>query len=161
MLNPAKVVHEIEILEGANRSSLLKAPTQFKHAPLKGLWHKHYLEDGMPSFARNLRKGIERFGIPFVEQQVAQAKASGQEKYLSEQDCARIAHDAVVGNWERLVHASALTGEWIVYAEWQGQNYYLCLGTHESGDNNLRSQIDEVCLAEFPFLRLLLPPHEP
>jgi hypothetical protein len=155
-MNPAKVVREIEALETQAVPSHLKPATQFRHPPLQGLWHQHYLEDGLPAFARNLRKGLGRYGIPFVEEQVAHAKTSGEEKYFTEEDCARIAHDAVVGNWERLLNASTLTGEWIIFAKWQGNNYYLCLGSHDAGDELLRSQIDLVSLSEFPFLSELL-----
>jgi hypothetical protein len=156
-LNPAKVLHEIESLEGIRGESSLKPASQFKHPPLKGLWHKHYLQDGLPTMAINLRKGIGKHGLPWLEQQVAEAQASGEEKFLTEQDCARIAHDAVIGNWERLVEESALTGEWIIFAKHQEKNYYLCLGQHNSGDDLLRSQIDSVCLQEYPFLSSILP----
>ena len=155
-LNPAKVIHEIESLEGLRGESSLKPATQFLSEPLKGLWHKHYLQDGLPSMAINLRKGIKRHGLPWFDAQIEQAQASGEEKYLTAQDCGRIAHDAVVGNWERLVKESALTGEWIIFAKHQGQNFYLCLGQHKSGDEALREQIDAVCLQEFPFLSKIL-----
>ncbi|BCT66857.1 hypothetical protein NNRS527_00425 [Nitrosospira sp. NRS527] len=56
-LNPAKVVHEIQTLEGVRNPSRLKPPTQFEYPPLKGLWHKHYLEDGVGAIALNLKKG--------------------------------------------------------------------------------------------------------
>jgi hypothetical protein len=49
-LNPAKVVHEIRALEGIGNPSRLKPPIQNKYSPLKGLWHKHYLEDGRSAF---------------------------------------------------------------------------------------------------------------
>ena len=155
-LNPAKVIHEIESLEGLRGESSLKPATQFVREPLKGLWHKHYLQDGLASMAVNLRKGINRHGLPWFDEQIAQAQASGEEKFLTEQDCGRIAHDAVVGNWERLVSESALTGEWIIFAKHEGHNYYLCLGQHNSGDKVLRAQIDSVCFQEFPFLSKIL-----
>jgi hypothetical protein len=49
-----------------------------------------------------------------------------------------------------------MTGEWLVYAIHEGQNYYLCLGTHKSGDDALRQQIDLICVPEFPFLKEIL-----
>ncbi len=156
-LNPAKVIHEIEALEGIRDCSRLKPASLFNHYPLRGLWHKHFLEDGLSSMARNLRRGMHKYGLPWLEQVVAEAEVSGKEQFLTEQDCARIAHDAVVGHWERLTEDSALTGEWIIFAKHQGLNYYLCLGQHRSGDEFLRSQIDVVCSREFPFLVDILP----
>lgn len=159
--NPAKIVREIEVLEGLRGASNLKSETQFERVPLKGLWHKHYLQDGLSSMARNLRKGLHRNGLPWLEHQLAAAEASGEERFLSAEDCGRIAHDAVVSNWERLIQDSALTGEWLIYAKHQGKNYYLCLGEHTAGDAVLRQQIGAVCLQEFPFLsQILHPPAE-
>jgi len=155
-LNPAKVIHEIEVLEGLRECSSLKPASVFNREPLKGLWHKHYLEDGVPSMARNLRRGIIKYGLPWLENVVEEAQASGEERILTEQDIAQIAHDAVVGPWERLIQDSALTGEWIIFAQHEGRNYYLCLGRHKTGDEFLRSQIDAVCVREFPFLTEIL-----
>lgn len=156
-LNPAKVVCEIDALEGKGLPSQLKPPVLFKHPPLQGLWHKHYLEDGLRAVAINVQKGMVKFGIPAFQQQVNEALAAGEERYVSEGDCKSIADDIVQGNWLRLSSSSALTGEWIVYAEHQGKNYYLCLGKHDSGDDKIREQIDAICVHEFPFLTSLLP----
>jgi hypothetical protein len=153
MLNPAKVVSQIRVLEDVETASGLKAATLFKHPPLQGLWHQHYLEDGLPSMARNIKKGIGNFGLPWFEQKIADAKASGEERYVTEADVAQIAHDAIVSNWVRLINCEALTGEWLIFAKHEGKNYYLSLGKHNSGDDLLRSQIDAVCLQEFPFLK--------
>jgi hypothetical protein len=156
MLNPAKVVSQIRVLEGVETGKGLKAATPFKHPPLEGLWHQHYLEGGLPSMARNIRKGIGKFGLPWVKRKVADAKVSGEERYFTAADVAQIAHDAVVSNWERLIDNAALTGEWLLFAKYEGKNYYLCLGKHNSGDDVLRSQIDAICLQEFPFLKDIL-----
>jgi hypothetical protein len=51
-LNPAKVVHEIVGLERGGPSQL-KGSSQFRHPPLKGLWHKH-LPDGVQDFAKKV-----------------------------------------------------------------------------------------------------------
>ncbi|WP_221899383.1 hypothetical protein [Xanthomonas sp. GW] len=156
MLNPAKVVSQIRVLEGVEAARGLKAATPFKHPPLQGLWHQHYLEDGLPSMARNIQKGIGKFGLPWFKQKIADAKASGEERYVTEADVVQIAHDAVVSNWERLINNEALTGEWLIFAKHEGKNYYLSLGKHNSGDDLLRSQINAVCLQEFPFLQNIL-----
>ncbi len=159
LLNPAKVIHEIKALEGIEiTSSQLKPPIPFKHPPLKGLWHKHYQEDGLGSMAFNLKRGIDKYGLPLFEQRMREADEAGEERYVTMEDCKSLADDVVQGNWMRLASAEALTGEWIVYAQHKGANYYLCLGKHDSGDDNLREQIDALCQQEFPFLATLLVP---
>jgi hypothetical protein len=156
-LNPAKVVYEINALEGIGTPSQLKPPTQNKHPPLKGLWHKHYLEDGLSSMAINIKKGLSKYGLPLFQQRIDEAEKAGKERYVSEEDVKWLANDAVNGNWIRLVTDKALTGQWIIYAQHNGRNYYLCLGTHDKNQHeSLRQQIDAICCQEFPFLRALL-----
>jgi hypothetical protein len=156
MLNPAKVVSQIRTLEGAEIGHGLKAATPFKHPPLQGLWHQHYLEGGVRSMAINIRKGLRRFGLPWVQQRVADAKASGEKRYFTVADVPQIANDAVASNWVRLKQHSALTGEWIVFAKYEGNNYYLSIAEHKSDHLSLRAQIDAICVKEFSFLKGIL-----
>ncbi len=156
-LNPAKVVHEIRALEGIGGSSHLKPPIQNKYPPLKGLWHKHYLEDGVAAMAINIQKGLKKYGLPLFKQKIQEATDACEERYVSAEDIKSISDDVVHGNWMRLADSEALTGEWIIYAQYGNQNYYLCLGRHEqSGHESLRQQIDTICCQEFPFLAALL-----
>ncbi|WP_316885247.1 hypothetical protein [Ralstonia flatus] len=155
-MNPAKVIHEIRTLENGGHAVGTKPATQFKHAPLRGLWHKHYQQDGLQSMALNLRLGLKRHGLPVFEQRMREAQEANEERYVSHEDIAAIAHDAVIGNYERRHQAGELTGEWIIYAQHAGKNYYLCLGEHDSGDDVLRKKVDDLCIREFPFLTELL-----
>lgn len=82
-LNPANVMHEIKALEGIGTSSQMKPATPFKHPPLKGLWHKHYLEDGLSATARNIKKGLDRYGIPLFKERILEAQEAGKERYVS------------------------------------------------------------------------------
>jgi len=157
MLNPAKVIHEIRALEGIGQPSKLKPPIQNKHPPLRGLWHKHYLEDGPRAMALNILKGLKRYSIPVFQQRIDEAKAAGEERYVMPEDIEAIATDAVHGNWMRLAAAEKLTGEWIVFAKHEGQNYYLALTTRDKDTHDqVRQQIDALCCQEFPFLADLL-----
>lgn len=156
-LNPAKIVREINALEGIGNPSQLKPPIQNKYPPLKGLWHKHYLEDGLSAIAINIQQGLKKHGLPLFKQRINEAQEAGEERYVSIEDIKSLADDAVHGNWTRLASAEALTGEWIIYAQHEGKNYYLCLGTHEiSQHKHLREQIDALCCQEFSFLSTLL-----
>jgi len=158
-LNPAKVIHEIRALENLDgMSSRMKPSVQFRHPPLQGLWHKHYLADGLRTMAKNLKNGIHKDGLPWFEQRVKEAVATGENQYMSEDDIKRLTHDAVIGNWLRRSQVRALTGEWLIYAEHEGQNYYLCLGSHDGDHQKIRQQIEAICCDEFPFLRSVLCP---
>lgn len=156
-LNPARVIREIEALEGV-RESTTKPPTRFSRVPLKGLWHKHHTVDGIPSLAMNIKNGLKRHGMPFFQQMIQEAKDAGEERYVSPEDVPAIVDDIVSGNLSRRRAAKEETGEWIVYAVHEGQNYYLCLGTHNTGDDSIRQQIDRICIPQFPFLKEILSP---
>lgn len=52
--------------------------------------------------------------------------------------------------------SNGLTGEWIIFAQHAGKNYYLCIDRHRSGDELIRRRIDSYCVPEFPFLSGIL-----
>lgn len=95
-LNPAKVIHEISALEGVGPASKLKPPSQFERNPdLRGLWHKHNLQNGLASMALNVRRGIRQHGIPILQKMVDEAADAGEVRYFEAAHAAAIADDAV------------------------------------------------------------------
>ncbi len=144
-INPFQLAREIEALEKGEATGL-KPPIQNRHPPLKGLWHKHYMQPGMASLAMNVQHGLKQFGIPFLEHKVREAKEAGEVRYFTIEDVAPMASDAVHGNWQRLREAERLTGEWIVFAKHQGLNYYLTLATNDKTTHeHERQQIENIC----------------
>jgi hypothetical protein len=155
-INPFRVAQEIQALESGKPTGM-KSPGQFKHPPLRGLWHQHYMQGGMSELAMNVKRGLKEFGIPYLQQKVNEAEEAGELRYFSVEDVAPLTRDAVEGNLQRLREAVNLTGEWIIFAKHAGQNYYLSLATHhKSTHEDLRQQIDALCCREFPFLAELL-----
>jgi hypothetical protein len=155
-INPFQIAREIESLEKGDTTGL-KPPIQNRHAPLKGLWHKHYMQPGMASLAMNIQHGLKQYGIPYLAKKVQEAKESGEERYFTIEDVVPMANDAVQGNWQRLREAERLTGEWIVFAKHEGLNYYLTLTTHDKAmHQHDRQQIENICYREFSFLEKIL-----
>jgi hypothetical protein len=153
---PEKIIREIEALE-AGISTGLKAPIQNKYPPLKGLWHKHYLQDGMPSLAKNIHLALKKYGMPYFEQKIREAQEAGEDRYMTAEDVRALANDVVHGNLGRRQADEAMTGEWLVFARHEDRNYYLAVTTHDSSLHaQIRQQIDTVCCFEFPFLAKLL-----
>lgn len=150
-IDPIKVIRQINVLEGISVNYGLKAPTKFNGRLLRELWHQHYLETGIAGVAKNLKRAMDRYGLPYIYQKVAEAEASGEERFFTIEDAMQIAHDAVIVNRKRLIQDEALIGEWIIFAKYDNQNYYLCIAKHNTGDAAIRKLIDTMVIPQFSF----------
>ncbi|CAI0928304.1 Uncharacterised protein [Serratia quinivorans] len=161
--NPFKSIHEINCLENTPSKSRTKAATTYNGKYLKGLWHKHYEGTGIQSLIANIQnqfnfnKKTLGSGLPSLAEEIAENERNGTKKYFEPEDAKRIAHEFVVTNFSRRAKANKITGHWIIYAQHNQQNYYLCLAQHTDDDKEIRRQIDAVCAQEFPFLKDILP----
>lgn len=154
--NPARIIREIELLERGEVGQF-KKPIQNRHPPFKGLWHKHYMQDGLASLAQNVQKGLTWFEIPLFKQMIQDSQNAGEERFIEPHHVPALVEDIVSGNRQRLAERQALSGEWIVFAKHEGQNYYLTIATHDSQTHQqVREQINQVCCVEFSFLSQLL-----
>jgi hypothetical protein len=145
-VNPYKVMDEVRALEDACRQSRTKPATQFDWMPLRGLWHKHYMETGVPSLVKNIRNGLGKHGM----KELAVAELAGGE--ITGDAIARFTQKLVHGTFEKRSQEGKLTGEWIIFAKHNGENFYLCLGGHTWGDEYIATRICELCVPEFPFI---------
>jgi len=66
-----------------------------------------------------------------------------------------LTHQLVIGGFTERSERG-LTGDWLIYAKCEGQNYYLDLATHEEGlqdeADSLFNKLKNGSKAEFPFL---------
>ncbi len=60
-VEPAEIVEAIKELEIDGNHNLIKPATQFRHLPLKGLWHKHYFSARF--MAQNLQLHHGKMGL--------------------------------------------------------------------------------------------------
>ena len=142
--DPAKIVAEVRLLDGYGRSTGTKEATPFDRPPLAGLWHKHYLADN--AVARNVQIGL---GGPKLKRipEIAQPFMPITLKNIP--DLAR----ALINNvYIERQQRGKLTGQWIVFARHEDQNYYLCIGHHDDGDSVVLQNV-KACIQDFPFLR--------
>ncbi|MBD2443317.1 hypothetical protein H6G25_08945 [Dolichospermum sp. FACHB-1091] len=150
--NSDLILQEIEILEGkASDLSSTKIPTQYKHLPLKGLWHKHFF---MPEFiVKNLclHLGIDRTNSN-VSNIINQVFDSSNSDVITEDMVMNLVYELTEGGMKKRADEQKLTGEWIIYAKYEGKNYYLTLALHDEDDNVIHKRIIDHCKPEFPFL---------
>lgn len=147
---PNFVIDQVRALEGAGSACGMKPATQFKHAPLAGLYHQHFFA---PQFlAQNMLNQLGRKGIEKIFWEVAQGREVMTEEILRE-----LSTRLTVEQFEQRADQQKLTGEWIVFAKHNGQNYYLTISRHTDSkrpeeDKALFWEIDQICYREFPFL---------
>ncbi|ENX3946295.1 hypothetical protein ACFO1C_001621 [Photobacterium damselae] len=134
--------------KGINHAGI-KSPSAFKHHPLKGLLHIHFTSSAYIS--QNIKLGLGKKGLRQIINETL------NEEHLSfEQQSAEIAKRMVDETLIKRRTDKKMTGEWVVYTKYQGENYYLCLARHEDNDQFIRNRIEDYCLKEFPFLESIL-----
>ncbi|CAO3459617.1 hypothetical protein [Azospirillum argentinense] len=152
--NAFKVVAEIAHLEGVGRSSHTKAAAAFERPPLLGLKKKHYLVGGKASVARNIMLASGKKNREF--RRIAERNYINETIHLSPANIAKNIANDIVKLYLNRSRKRSLTGNWIIFAEQNGQNYYLCLAAHDDGDDLIAEKIKTACSEEFPFLRSIM-----
>ncbi|KOO16958.1 hypothetical protein AKJ18_02455 [Vibrio xuii] len=72
------------------------------------------------------------------------------------QQAKEIANQVVTGTLDKRKAKNKITEEWVVYAKYNDELYYLCLARHDDADQFIRNRIERHCVKEFPFLSSLL-----
>lgn len=145
------VLDEIDYLEGLRSCFHTKEATQFYHPPLFPFWHKHW--SALRHLLKNIgvRWSLDRQGNDDLDKMirdVARAHGADPDRWPG-----ALAHRLWIGGYEDRVR-QGLTGDWLIFARHDGQNYYLDLATHEEGrdPNRLYEKLRSGSSAEFPFL---------
>ncbi|CAH1538750.1 conserved hypothetical protein [Vibrio owensii] len=134
--------------KGLNRAGN-KAPTPFKHPLLKGLHHIHFASSRY--IRQNIKIGLGKNGLTNIINSVLDDDAKSPH-----QQAEAIAEQVVSGTLDKRKARNKMTGEWVVYAKYNDDLYYLCLARHDDGDQVIRDRIEQHCVEEFPFLSSLL-----
>lgn len=145
---PDHVIDEIRVLEGhSGQESATKPASEFRRVPLKGLWHKHYFSARF--VAKNIQNQLGDNGLSSLIQEMFDTKTTPEP---TDEMLRELSDRVTFGQLEQRSEACALTGEWVVFAKHQGENFYLCLATHEMGDEKIYEKIKVSCWIQFPFL---------
>ena len=148
-IDPGHVIEEIKHLEGIVPSNKTKPATEFRGEYLKGLWHKHFFP-ALPSvFGHNITNHFGKHGVHNLVDDIFDPQKSPT---VTKEMIEELSHRLVVESLEERGDQEKLTGEWIIYAKEDDNNYYLCISPHNAGDENIANNIKSVCLKEFPFL---------
>lgn len=148
-VDSSMVIAELKALEGGIQTVGTKPATEFTKKPLKGLWHKHFFSAHF--LPQNLRNHLAGDKLKALVEKVLDPK---KNPVVTDKIINKLSHELVAGTFEKRRATDKLTGEWIIFAKYNSQNYYLCLSTHNTGDQVIYNQIKSACFLQFPFLQL-------
>lgn len=144
----------LDIVKGLERGEPkngLKSTSKFKRPPLKGLWHKHhYSGQYLPM---NVADNILDDRLKEVAEKLkAEDIPPGERSHRYRGAAMKAVKDSLS---DRSTNQK-LTGEWIIFAKSNDENFYLSLGYHNLGcpsterDQFLIDRIRQHCVQEFP-----------
>jgi hypothetical protein len=141
-IDPNEVLREVVALEQGKPP--FRTPTPFKWEPLEGLMHTHWFS------ARFIPHNIVSELGPDGIMSTAQAFFPNG---IVEPDAIRGFADAITyAPLEQREARGGLTGEWIIYSEEEGLNYYLCCCGHSSAEH-IHKEIIRHTRRDFPKLK--------
>ncbi len=130
---PGEVLQAIHQLENGDGTPGTKKAAQFRHAPLKGLWHKHYFCARF--YTNNLAIG---WSGDRLERMLRDELPKNEGELITREMIASIARRFAEEPYLQRYEKQKLTGEWIVFLRCLEKNYYLCLATHTSQTEDQR-----------------------
>jgi hypothetical protein len=149
----SSVLREINCLEKGVETNT-KIAKQFRREPLKPFWHKHFYTSDKLLKNIGIRWNIDgengNKDLDTMIEQVCSEHGDDPEKIPNS-----IAQKFVMDALKDRAVQSRLTGDWIVFGKYAGQNYYLRLATHKQGTTDpegLFQMLKTGSAAEFPFL---------
>ena len=138
------LTHPIKVLEGLTTSDGTGDAEQFKHPPLAGLYKKHFtsprfLVKNLSNFLRS-KEGKKHFNKVWDEA----AKASGSE-FIDETFTKYLAHHITVDPITIKSASNKMTGEWIVFHKYNGENFYLTMAFHGETNEQIYQKVAYAC----------------
>lgn len=156
------VLHEIMHLEGLGSTQTKPASPFTKNGALQNFMHKHFFVPSYDHLAVNAMltwkmdnarsKKFEQMAM--MVQKKSPRLDSDEDKYAF--SC-EVAKQFMLAIESRRKNEEA-TGDWLIYTNHQGQNYYLCIARHDEDKFILEAL--KACVEQFPFIRALLPSEE-
>lgn len=145
---PKEIIDELKSLENGGERSFTKPPSMFSREPLKGLWHKHYFSAHFTP--QNIMNELRGNGLSeIVDEELSPEKSD----HITKDMINDLLYNALEKPLEERSERKKITGEWISYAIHNDENYYLCLCTHNAGDQNIFERIFDCGLKDFEFLK--------
>jgi hypothetical protein len=136
-LDSFRVTDVIQALEMPDRARGRVKVRPFNHPPLRGLLHAHFVQASF--IAKNLELELRR-----PDSLILVREAFGSSDVLDEQTIARWADAMTFGLYGKRACLDAMTGEWLIYANHGGYNFYLAVARHSRNPEEDRVIYDRI-----------------
>lgn len=146
------ILDEVKFLEGIRKQSSSQAASTFKKEPLKGLMKKHFTN------ARFILKNLgAHFGYEFggnkkLDTLISKAFEQNTLGHVDEAFANYLAYEGTVEALRHRAKHNKMTGEWIVFQQHNGKNYYLTLASHTEEDETIYERVCDAYTMDFKFL---------
>ena len=150
------ILDELDFLEGRKQHTRTKAEEKFRKPPLDLFFHKHFFSAHHLPRNIGVRWGIDdgRSGNRALDSMIERvASECGDDP---DEWQARLAHEFVMEAFNQRAQQQRLTGDWIIFSKYNGENYYLAVVDHgvrgRDDDQDLYDWLRMSCEWEYPFL---------
>jgi hypothetical protein len=146
------ILNEIRFLEGIKSTSSTKPAKKFRHQPLHGLMKKHFYDEKF--YVKNLSQhfSFEYDDNKKLDNLISEAFSKNTSGYIDTNFSNYIADGIINGIKERAIK-NELTGEWIVFKQHNGKNYYLTLASHREKNEDIYKRVCDAYKFDFSFLQ--------
>lgn len=151
VFNVFDLTQPIKVLENLSTLDVTGDESQFNHSPLTGLYKKHFMS------ARFLVKNLAIFTRGkegrrhFIKTWDEAARTSGSGT-IDETFTNYLTHHIVFDPIQIKSNSRRMTGEWVVFHKYQGNNYYLTLASHDEANDEIYKRVKLACeFDDLPF----------
>ena len=152
-INVHRMMDEVRYLEGVKGKTNTKKASAFNNPPLKGLMKTHFTDAKFIVKNIGVHFGLDKGGGKKLDKLIQDAFERNTSGWIDDEFARFIAHEMTFGALDERAAKQKMTGEWIVFQEYGGENYYLTLAAHNEGDENVYSRVLDCYGMDFPFLR--------
>jgi hypothetical protein len=152
IVHTESIIEEIHYLENpvVKERTRTKKAKKFSGGMLKGFWHTHWFNGDASQQAINYRKLLDKEGaLESILQSIS--KESDDPHVLAK----KIADIMISQQYEDITEKKLWTGDWLIYAKYNGLNYYLMLSKHSKlGEDTdpIYLKMKDKCNDQYPFL---------
>ncbi len=154
VINTHQMMDEIRFLEGVGHRTQTKRAMMFRREPLKGLMKTHFADAYFILKNIGIHMGLENGKGKRLGKLIQEAFDQNTSGVVDDKFINYISTGISFGALkERAMGGQKLTGEWIVFQEYEGENYYLTLAAHDEGDDKIYKRVCNCYELDYSFLQ--------